>query len=355
MKRRTAVLLALLLMITTSCAADAGDAGTEPNTGDNRTSIARPAGRFLHLAPGGDDDGPGTSGRPWGTLAHALAQLRPGDSLVVHGGEYRERIRDVEIASGTANAPITVQAAPAERVVVRGLFWLVNPSYWRIEGINVTWDGRNRSDEHMVKLSGGRDWSFTNAEVWGARSYAAILVAGDAARFRLAYLYVHDTHAANGRNEDHLVYLNSGTGGGVVERNILAGSPNGRAIKIGPGERDGPAVSNVTVRYNTMFDNLGPSNVQLAWRSHGNRIERNVMVGAADGRHNVTAYELSGRNVVAHNIGWLSEGVVEDSVGLVDGGGNRHLNPRLADPRNGGFRPLNPSARLYGRYAPDVS
>lgn len=356
MKRRITVLLVLLFVSAPSCGGGAGDGGTARDARDEGGSTTDPPERSHHVAPGGDDDGPGTSERPWETFGHALAQLRPGDELVVHGGEYRERIRDVDVTPGTPSAPITVRAAPAERAVVRGLLWLMNPSYWQIEGINVTWDDRNRSDEHMVKFSGGEGWSFTHAEVWDARSYAAILVAGDAARFRLAYLYVHDTHPANGRNEDHLVYLNSGTGGGVVERNILAGSPNGRAVKIGPGERDGPAVANVTVRYNTMFDNRGPSNVQLAWRSHDNRIERNVMVGAADGRHNVTGYELSGgRNTVADNIGWLSEGVVEDTAGLVDGTGNRHLDPRLADPRNGDFRALNRSARDYGRYAPGDS
>jgi hypothetical protein len=206
----------------------------------------------------------------------------------------------------------------------------------------------------MVKLTDGTDWSFTDAEVWDAHSFAAILVAGLPARWRLANLYVHDTHPANGDNQDHLVYVNSGPGGGVIERCVLAHSPNGRAVKLGPVHKNDPEVRNIIVRYTTMYDNRGPSNVQLTGPSSGNRFEHDIMVGAAAGRANVTAVKLLGRdNVVADSIGFESSQLLDADPGLRDGGNNLRIDPQFANTAAGDFHPTNPAAVPYGRYAPE--
>ena len=75
-----------------------------------------------------------------------------------------------KIHPASADAPITVQNYPGERPVIQGLFWLSGADYWRICGVNVT-GAADSASEHMVKLSGGTGWSFTNAEVWGAHSF----------------------------------------------------------------------------------------------------------------------------------------------------------------------------------------
>lgn len=308
--------------------------------------------RVLYVEPRGDQEGTGTSGSPYGSLDHALEQLRAGDTLLVAGGTYEEQV-EVEAASGSEQAPVRVEVAEGERAVLRGLLWLDDPDWWRIVGLDVTWADRNRADQHMVKITDGDHWVVQDAEIWGARSYAAVLVAGDPERFALRRLHVHDTRKANGTNEDHLIYLNSGRGGGVVEGCLLVGSPNGRAVKVGPPDEDGSAVSDVVLRYNTMVDNRGPSNVQLAWRSRDVEIYRNIMVGAAPGRANVTAYDLDGRgNVVRDNIGTESTAVLEQDVdGLVDGGGNLRLDPRLRDVAGRPAVPTAPDAAGYGHTA----
>jgi len=68
--------------------------------------------------PKATDEGPGTTERPWKTLAAAAAKVRAGDAVVIRGGIYRERV--LVKASGTAEAPIRFEAAPGERVVVSG-------------------------------------------------------------------------------------------------------------------------------------------------------------------------------------------------------------------------------------------
>lgn len=306
-----------------------------------------------YVATTGSDGNPGTATAPYRTLAKGLASVQPGETLVVRGGTYAERITSVALKPGTASARTTVVAAPGERPVVEGLLWLKGASYWDIRGINVTWSRSNIASEHMVKLTGGTGWTFTDAEVWGARSYAAILVAGGASQWTVARNYVHDTAASNGTNQDHLIYANSGTGGGTIERNVLARSPNGRAVKVGPPSATSGVVENVVIRYNTMVDNLGPSNVQLAWGSSRVSIYRNIMVRPASNRSAVTAYQLSGTgNIVNDNVYWSAVRALDTGVsGMRDGGGNLSVDPRFADPGAGDYWPTNAAAAAYGRYA----
>jgi len=348
--RRTLVPAAVALTFLTGCLIAAPSEADEPllavePPGAGETDDVQD-GRVLHVSPGGDDGA-------FRTLERAFDELGPGDTLIVHGGEYREHIQLV-VRPGRRDAPIRVRPAPGARPVIRGLLSLRGLSWWQIEGINVTWDGSNHRSQHMVKLIDGQEWSFTKAELWGARSYAALLVAGSPVRFRLSELHVHDTLASNGLNQDHLLYLNCGDGGGIVEHNLLVGSRNGRAIKIGSYELGGPRVSNITVRYNTMVDNTGPSNIQFNYLASGIRVYRNIMVRPEQDRPNVTAFELRGsNNVIEDNIGFGGSGVVEAGVtGLVDGGGNRELDPRLSGPDSAQpYKPAAAAAENYGRWA----
>jgi hypothetical protein len=312
-------------------------------------------GEEYAVSPQGDDDAVGTADRPWRTLEHALGQLRPGDRLTVGDGTYDENIV-LDVREADEDAPIQVVAAEDARPVVVGLLWLADLSWWDIRGINVTWDDDNDADEHMVKLTDGVGWRFADAEIWGARSYAALLVDGEPEDFTLSGLYVHDTYPSNDTNQDHLIYLNCGTGGGVVERSILAHSDNGRALKIGSADEDGDEVANIVVRYVTMVDNRGPSNVQLAYDTSDVLIERSILVGSAPGRTNVTAFDLAGEgSVVRDSLGWESSGMVDGTSGLEDAGGNVRFNPRLSGPD--GSRPYYPAderAQAFGRWADDT-
>jgi rhamnogalacturonyl hydrolase YesR len=69
-------------------------------------------------AAGAADDGPGTSDAPWKTISKATEILQPGDTVLIHAGVYREHVRPGR--SGTAEAPISYQAAPGEDVVLTG-------------------------------------------------------------------------------------------------------------------------------------------------------------------------------------------------------------------------------------------
>jgi len=363
---------ALFAVALGALALTAGCAGRDRPSADDRDTpvpvapprpaqqppVPPPSGPERYVAMTGDDSASGAVDAPWRTLQHAFESLRPGDRLYVRGGTY---VEDVDIPGpamhqGSAEHPIWVQPQPGEEVVLQGLLWLTNPSYWHLDGINVTWASGHRADQHMVKLIGGTGWSLTGAELSHAHSYAALLIGGGATAFRVAGNFVHDTHPSNAPNQDHLIYVDNGPdGSGVIERNVLARSPNGRGVKLGPGSLEEPGTSHIVIRYNTFFDNRGPSNVQLSGSSSDNLIVGNLFHTAGRGSTNVSGYRLSGTgNVVADNLGWQSQGVADFSLpGLVDGGGNVSADPVLVDPGSDDFNAILPNADTYG--APAVT
>jgi hypothetical protein len=67
----------------------------------------------------GNDANEGSETMPLKTISAAAAKAQPGDTITVHEGVYRERINPPR--GGTSNERrITYQAAPGERVVVKG-------------------------------------------------------------------------------------------------------------------------------------------------------------------------------------------------------------------------------------------
>jgi hypothetical protein len=313
----------------------------------------------------GSDSNSGAETAPWRTIGASLSKLQPGETLYVRSGTYAEDIRNPVIQAGRADARIRVAAYPGERPVIQGLLWLTRPSYWTIDGINVTWSTANQATDHMVKMTNGVGWIFENAELWGARSFAGLLVygsiTGEPANWVIRGNCVRDTwtspiHHVNG---DHNLYINTGAsaGAGLIERNILFNAPNGQNVKLGYGRSDpqpGDGAANVTVRYNTMYSSL--KNVMVADDSHHNIIEHNILKSSKEG-YAIRAYRLKGtgnvfRNNVFHEFNYLQYGDTGYTL-VTDGGGN--LFPH--DPQFDGtgscsaFKPQNTTAQSYGRYA----
>ena len=48
---------------------------------------------ILHVATTGTDHADGSENQPFRTINRAAALARPGDTVLVHGGEYREWVR----------------------------------------------------------------------------------------------------------------------------------------------------------------------------------------------------------------------------------------------------------------------
>jgi len=81
------------------------------------TAATAAAGEY-YVAPNGDDGGKGTKSAPWRTIGKAAATLKPGDTVNIREGVYRERV--VPGASGEEGKPITYRAYKGEKPVIDG-------------------------------------------------------------------------------------------------------------------------------------------------------------------------------------------------------------------------------------------
>jgi hypothetical protein len=314
-----------------------------PSTPEPQPQPQPATGRTFWVATNGNDGADGSQNAPWRSLSASMKKLKAGDTLLVRGGEYRERVevRGESVPRGRSDARITVKAAPGENPVVRGFFWVSNTDYWTFDNIDVTWDTANTDPkQHMVRLWKGTGWVWENSELYGARGYSAILVDGGGTGWVIRNNYIHDTARSNALSQDHLIYVSAGSDG-IVERNLLVNAPNGRGVKIGTPSAGEGLPRNVIVRYNTIV-NSGSGNIGVSNDAHSNQIYGNILVTATNGYHSVHDWNATGRNnVVRDNVVFDSKGAIKPGSPLVDGGGNRVLNPML----DGQYRPTN--AALY--------
>jgi hypothetical protein len=83
------------------------------------TAPTTPVGTHVfYVSPNGSVSGDGSAAKPW-DLKTALAQpaaVKPGDTIYVLGGTYHGNF--VSTLTGTATAPITVQAAPGQHATI---------------------------------------------------------------------------------------------------------------------------------------------------------------------------------------------------------------------------------------------
>ena len=323
------------------------------------TPTAPVAGAF-YVAPNGSDAAAGTQSAPWRTLKASLPRLRAGQTLYVRGGTYAETVTGISIQPGTPTARIRVAAYPGERPVLVGFLWLTRPSYWTLDGLNVTWADGSSSKNHMIKMTNGIGWVFENAEVWGAHSFAGLLVAGTATGeprdWTVRNNCIHDTYPSNDTNQDHNIYANPGvtSTGGLIERNLLFNAPNGEGVKVaGPSTTSGGS-GGVTIRNNTIY-NSG-QNILVGGQTSNTVIERNIFMKVGSNYANVRGYKISGSgNVARNNLGAAARSLLLNDSGfppVADGGGNVFpIDPQFDAISCSGFRPRNAAAQGYGRYA----
>jgi hypothetical protein len=323
------------------------------------------AGRALYVATWGSDAATGTAWAPWRSLFWAVRRARPGDTITVRGGIYREAI-GYGALPGRRDAPIRLQAARGERVVLMGTIQLEGADFWTVKGINVTYWPEQGRRQFLVKFDGGIGWSFLDAEVWGSRGVSNLMVIGSAAHgpatyYRIAGNCIHDNDATGEPfMNDHNLYLMPGyrSGPGMIERNIFFNAPNGAHIKAA-GNTSATGAANVTIRYNTMAS--GAAGVIVGYGTHHLTLWKNLIGrqvgGSASYNAAVLGNHVSGTsNVAAHTAVWGYPKSVRstwDSPRPVASRDTVWLNPAMDSiSRCTGFHPTVGTAKAYGRYAP---
>ncbi|MHC4251836.1 MAG: right-handed parallel beta-helix repeat-containing protein [Planctomycetota bacterium] len=110
----------------------------------------------IHVAKDGKDSNSGGPGDPYLTISRAAVAARPGDTVIVHAGTYREWVKPPRGGAGE-DARITYRAAEGEKVVVKGseriTTWKrVGGGVWKAELPNSFFGGYN---PYALQVSGG--------------------------------------------------------------------------------------------------------------------------------------------------------------------------------------------------------
>ena len=309
-------------------------------------------------------------------LTDALEALKPGDTLALAPGTYRTGFVIPDPASmavltkmsyGTPDAPITVRAAdPANRPLILGELKLWGPSHWVLDGLRVQAVDPGKD---ALFIGGGTGWVVRNSEFSGAKrtgAYSNVSIGSDKygtgapSGFLFTGNCVHDAAQTNRGNTDHNIYVNypgAPGSGGVISRNTIFNHFKGSGIKIGNGGAPGaPGPWNVKVQYNTITQ--GGRQVLLHADVRDNTIERNLLVRAtepfrSDPRTTSVYFNLvTGKgNSLANN---YASGSTMFSFGpnvALRGDNGVRADPAFRSVGCDGFKPSNPAAAAYGRYA----
>lgn len=89
--------------------------GDTPAASNYRLSLLE--GNTYFVSASGNDSNLGTYNAPYATIENATKRLDPGDTVMIRGGTYYDRVLQLT-RGGTADRPITVQSVPGETVIV---------------------------------------------------------------------------------------------------------------------------------------------------------------------------------------------------------------------------------------------
>jgi hypothetical protein len=321
-----------------------------------------------YVATTGSDRAVGSSSRPWRTLTAALAKMGRGQTLCVHSGTYVGAVDAADPPEGRAAAGITLRglADNGSRPEIRGEFTVVNPDGWTISGFRFTNPSPPAgSDRRIVSILGGSGWRFEDNEVTDGR-YAGMVVglstgSGPPLDYAIRNNVIHGTVATN-------LYLNPSrfSTGGVVEHNLFydSGTEN---VKLGWGGTGGCTgqkvrdfgIGGVTFRYNTLDGaQRGALAIAEPGGLHTVDVYGNLFTGQPDHLVRYDSVEgCLGNKVVVHdNAGGPAPRFSQDFGDSPQNVAHEHGNVFPVDPQYDartptGFRPQNPAAAAFGRYA----
>jgi parallel beta-helix repeat protein len=222
-------------------------------------------GNTYYVATNGSDSNPGTQINPFRTLARAVSALKPGDTLYVRGGTYRESLYcgiNVCIPAGTSwSNPVTVAAYPGETVVIRPdsgmrtLNFQPNQQYIVIDGFIL--DASNtpyaviqiEDNVHAIRIKNSEIENSCGQGIMDVGSYNEFI-----------NLKVHDNGPFAGRtcpngfelDKAHGIYI---TGQNTVVEHSEFYNNSGWGIHVYDGGSHAGQVNNNILRYNLFHDN----------------------------------------------------------------------------------------------------
>jgi hypothetical protein len=286
MRRRvagTVLTLALLVTPLLGCSDEepVTAAPTPVQTPTPTPSVPSKPSLVRYVSPTGSDHDRGTLGQPWRTLGYALSRVYGGQVLFVRGGEYHENIDHVPLHVGKAESPVTVLAYPGENPVLIGSISLHRPAFWLIDDIDVTGDPTTPDPPRfMVKMIGGRSWTWENSEFRGTTSRANVLITGfgvdEPAGFDFRGNCLHGLPDLPTTSTNLFLGTMHSGAHGIVSRNVVFNAENQPNVRIGSGAG---APNRVSLLRNTIYG--GSLGIDVRGHPHRVKISRNIVGGSA--------------------------------------------------------------------------
>ncbi len=341
-----------------------------------------------YIGPGGSDEGPGTAEQPWGTFPHALANLAPGDSLILLDGEYRidtTGLPDIDCAeggnarSGTMERPISLTAANAREAYLRSdgsvpALRLRGCDHWNltdvagrsddfldgagyvleiVESFNIAARGLlfshnnryARGSLYLVWRSG--DILIEDSEAYTFQQTGVGVLSSDRVTLRRLYLNTRDYEALPNSPEQTPHFGVSLAGADhLLENVILEGSSGTGILFSGSGTR---ILGSIVIGFNSGISSSPPDSEGSVEGVRGTRLE-NVIVDQADeiGIYLRTPVDGTLRNVTVMNSGDVAALVREDHLDVITtcasagGCSFEARNLLMLDNTGGGFYGLDP-------------
>lgn len=315
-----------------------------------------PSSNVYYVSSTGKDTGNGSSSRPWATLQHADAVVRPGDTVTVLDGTYRG---DVTLtSSGTAGHPITYKAQ----------------NKWNAKLV-----GTGKGDgSAVIRLSGGYT-TVQDFDITGSNANGIILAySGSIASFNKAVgNYVHDITTPCDSNSGTAIETGGGDNYSGITHNDMIGNlivnitpyhgcfgghkasglyaevpysviAHNIVINAGYAIQSWHAASHVTIYGNTLVNNLRSITIGAGDAPHGtindySLVQNNIIYNSTrtaiaesgnTGLHNryIDNVIYRGNTDIRLNNGLTAMGTINEDPGFVNNTGTATGNYQLKGP-----------------------
>ncbi len=333
-----------------------------------------------YVAPNGDDGADGSISSPWKTIGFAVESTGPGDTILVRGGTYQERViifrgargmrqhpmrggmrmkrgsrrlpptagryreRRMPSAAAAPGAYWVLKAYPGEEVILESDGPLrIRVPYVRVEGIHFVGSGVGtvgssaRGGAHHVQFVRNR---FTGS---GFR-YSAISVSGDNNLVEGNIVLIDEQDGTL----DHGIYVHSGKDN-IIRNNYVSGMQGyGIHIFYQSGRRNtGPTSLSGTVVENNVITNSRQRSGIIVATAHGRMglekltIRNNLIFGnrgnGIDLRPNIKDIEIYNNTIYGNEMGGITMGlmakqggtienvVIRNNIVVIDGNDSYHI------------------------------
>ena len=306
------------------------------------------SGSTYVVSPGGNDNSTGSLSAPWRTLAKANTSLGPGDTVLVRGGTYHERI--VPVRSGNSGSPIVYRAYPGEQVVVDG----PNDTDPNLVTVDVSWvviQGFLFKNQDYFDLPNNNDYWVVLAGSHNVFRYNRMVADGDV----FDNIYVRNATSRGiaevGRYNTIEHCFIRGLSFGIV---IAGSSPRFTVVRydtihasgqnnidVGSAGDGTTAYHGTLIEYCVLDTSFVEDNIQFepdygdptsTLHNRGTIIRYTVMGNAAE---NAIDLKGAGHTFIEHNFIYSSDGDDDGALGGHDAGsgGGVTANPNTPDPQ----------------------